>query len=123
MKRNWVPRGRPNFASRRNDCTICAMIRRVLASLLFLVPAIAIPAHACTCSDAPPGKCPGLQKDDVVFLGTVTAVEDIAYAAPRPSDSPGLASESSAKGTAPVDIVASRLTRYHFRIDERFALA
>jgi hypothetical protein len=49
-----------------------------------------------------------------VFLGTVTAVEDLPYAPPKsdnPSDPPG----------PPVDIVASRLTRYHFRIDEKFA--
>jgi hypothetical protein len=97
------------------------MIRRALSALLFLIPAISMSAHACTCSDAPPGTCPGLQKDDVVFLGTVTAVEDIAYAAPPPSESSGQPSESSAKAAAPVDIVSSRLTRYHFRIDESFA--
>ena len=98
------------------------MIRRALAAFLFLIPAISLTSHACTCSDAPPGRCPGLQKDDVVFLGTVTAVEDIAYAAPHSSDSPSAASESPAKDTAPVDIIASRLTRYHFRIDESFAV-
>jgi len=48
-----------------------------------------------------------------VFLGTVTAVEDIAYAAPGPADSQG----------AHVDIIASRLARYRFHIDERFASA
>jgi len=98
------------------------MIRRALAAFLFLIPAVSLASHACTCSDAPPGKCPGLQKDDVVFLGTVTAVEDIAYAALHSSDSPGAASEAPAKDTAPVDIIASRLTRYHFRIDESFAV-
>ncbi len=34
---------------------------------------------ACTCSKEPPGKCPGLQSDDVVFLGTVT---DVAASSP-----------------------------------------
>ena len=49
----------------------------------------------------------------MVFLGTVTAAEDIAYAAPSAPDAPG----------PTVDIVASRLTRYSFHIDERFASA
>lgn len=49
-----------------------------------------------------------------MFLGTVTAIEDMPYAAPK-------AESSSDSPSPPVDIVASRLTRYHFRIDERFA--
>jgi hypothetical protein len=68
-------------------------------------------ARGCTCSDEPPGQCPGLQKDDVVFIGTVTALEDISYAEPSAPEAPG----------PPVDVVASRLTRYRFQIDERFA--
>jgi hypothetical protein len=97
------------------------MIRRALVAFLFLIPVISLSSRACTCSQEAPGKCPGLQKDDVVFLGTVTVVEDIAYAAPRPPDSPDTTPDASAKEAAPVDIVASRLTRYHFRIDESFA--
>jgi hypothetical protein len=97
------------------------MIRRALAILLFLIPLASFSSQACTCSQAPPGKCPGLQQDDVVFLGTVTTVEDIAYAAPRPADLAGLPAETSAKEGAPVDIIASRLTRYRFHIDESFA--
>ncbi len=93
------------------------MIRRALVAFLLLLPVISITSQACTCSQESPGKCPGLQKDDVVFLGTVTVVEDIAYATPRAADSP----DASAKESAPVDIVAARLTRYHFRIDESFA--
>ena len=93
------------------------MIRRALVAFLLLLPVISITSQACTCSQESPGKCPGLQKDDVVFLGTVTVVEDIAYATPRAADS----SDASAKESAPVDIVAARLTRYHFRIDESFA--
>jgi hypothetical protein len=93
------------------------MILRALMALLVLVPVISLRSQACTCSQEAPGQCPGLQKDDVVFLGTVTAVEDIAYAAPPPPDSP----DTSVKQSAPVDIIASRLTRYHFRIDEGFA--
>ena len=93
------------------------MIRRALVAFLVLLPVMSITSQACTCSQESPGKCPGLQKDDVVFLGTVTVVEDIAYATPRAADS----SEESVKQSAPVDIVAARLTRYHFRIDESFS--
>jgi hypothetical protein len=93
------------------------MIRRAFVAFLLLLPVISISSQACTCSQESPGMCPGLQKDDVVFLGTVTVVEDIAYATPRPVDS----SDASAKEGGPVDIVAARLTRYHFRIDESFA--
>lgn len=89
------------------------MILRPLAIVATLILFISCTARACTCSQETPGQCPGLQKDDVVFLGTVAAVEDISYAAPRPPDSAGPA----------VDIVAARLTRYRFRIDERFASA
>lgn len=88
------------------------MVFRPLAILAALCLLATPAARACTCSNEPPGKCPGLQKDDVVFLGTVTAVQDIAYAPPG---------EGSSPGAAPVDIIASRLTRYRFHIDERFA--
>jgi hypothetical protein len=82
-------------------------------AILIVMLALALPAaaRACTCSPESPGQCPGLQPGDVVFLGTVTAVEDIADAAPKASDSSG----------PPVDIIAARLTRYHFQIDEHFA--
>lgn len=86
------------------------MFLRPLAIITFVF-GLASAAAACTCSNEAPGQCPGLQSGDVVFLGTVTAVEDIAYAAPKTADS----------STAPVDIIAARLTRYRFRIDERFA--
>ncbi len=96
------------------------MILRVIG-LLVLILSMSTAARACACSQAPPGKCPGLQQDDVVFLGTVTAAEDIAYAIP-PSESSAKDAASASGSTAPtVDIIASRLTRYHFHIDERFA--
>jgi hypothetical protein len=91
------------------------MIRRLIFCFLLLALVVPAAARACTCSQESPGQCPGLQPGDVVFLGTVAAVEDIAYAAPNSSDSTG---DSAAP---PVDIVAARLTRYHFRINERFA--
>jgi hypothetical protein len=97
------------------------MIRRALVAFLILIPAISLSSQACTCSQEAPGKCPGLQKDDVVFLGTVTVVEDIAYAAPHPPDSSGQSLDDSTKQGTPGDIVASRLTRYRFHIDESFA--
>jgi hypothetical protein len=87
------------------------MVLRPLKTLAVLCLLAAPAARACTCSQQAPGTCPGLQKDDVVFLGTVTAVQDIAYAPPGGASSQG----------GPVDIVASRLTRYRFHIDERFA--
>ncbi|MGA2511231.1 MAG: hypothetical protein ABSG27_13490 [Candidatus Acidiferrales bacterium] len=96
------------------------MILRVIGFLV-LILSMSAAARACACSQAPPGKCPGLQQDDVVFLGTVTAAEDIAYATP-PSESSAKDAASASGSTAPtVDIIASRLTRYHFHIDERFA--
>jgi len=86
------------------------MFLRPLA-ILTLVFGLASVAAACTCSSEPPGQCAGLQNGDVVFLGTMTAAEDIAYAPPQPADASG----------APVDIIAARLTHYRFHIDERFA--
>ncbi|MGA7186917.1 MAG: hypothetical protein WBY66_00325, partial [Candidatus Acidiferrales bacterium] len=59
------------------------MIQRaflVVSFLLFFVPS---GLWACTCSNEPPGKCPALQPDDVVFLGTVT---DVANVPPAPAD-------------------------------------
>ena len=100
------------------------MLGRSLLACLLLIPTLSIATRGCTCSDAPPGKCPGLQADDVVFLGTVTAVEDFAYAAPKPPDASDQPDGARAKPAAPpVDVVAARLTRYHFRIDERLAPA
>jgi len=76
------------------------MIRRALifASFLLFLPAAAL---ACTCSKAPPGVCPGLQQDDAVFLGTVTHVEIVSPGGVIPSAGPE--------------------TRYHFRVDEKYA--
>jgi hypothetical protein len=60
-----------------------------------------------------------LQKDDTVFLGTVTEVELLRTQA-QPSTSadgtPASDAASTAGGAAPAPV-----TRYHFRIDENFA--
>ncbi len=84
------------------------MILRSLGALFLLISAIPTTVQACTCSQAPPGKCSGLQQDDVVFLGTVTSFEVSSVAAP-PSD-------AAASPAPPV-----RLAHYVFRIDELFA--
>ncbi|MGC1829922.1 MAG: hypothetical protein WA663_05880 [Candidatus Acidiferrales bacterium] len=81
------------------------MIARVLWTAWLLL--LAGPAWACTCSNAPPGACPGLQKDDVVFLGVVTSAETLPPEAP--ANSTGAATDE-----APV-------VRYHFRIEQEFA--
>jgi hypothetical protein len=53
--------------------------------------------------------CPGLQKDDVVFLGSVLQIENLP--------TPQAASDSLVAGAAaPAPVI-----RYHFRINERFA--
>jgi len=77
------------------------MIRtRFVAALFFFLTAPAL-TQACVCSKAPPGECPGLQKDDIAFLGTVTDAENV----PQDANAP----------------IATAVVHYHFHIDERFA--
>ena len=83
-------------------------LRALISSCAFLL-AFPVAAVACTCSNAPPGKCPGLQADDVVFLGTVTASENV-NPQPAPADAPSA-----------VNAGGANTTRYHFQINERFA--
>jgi hypothetical protein len=106
------------------------MIRNKLLAicLCFLAgPAISL---ACTCSNAAPGACPGLQQSDTVFLGTVT---DVAFVRPTPppegtaapTDTNAAAPAPDASGTAatptPTPTPTMPVIRYHFRIDERYA--
>jgi hypothetical protein len=119
------------------------MIRNKLLAicLCFLAgPAVSL---ACTCSNAAPGACAGLQQSDTVFLGTVTDVAfvrptpppegassptDTNAAAPAP-DANGAAAATSpapdASGTAatpaPTPTPTMPVIRYHFKIDERYA--
>jgi len=86
------------------------MLQRTLFALWLLMFAAPAALQACACSQAPPGKCPGLQKDDVVFLGTVTEIVPAPRATP-PADAGG---QAGAIPPAPI-------WRYHFQIDERFA--
>lgn len=88
-----------------------------VALLLFFIPS---GLWACTCSKEPPGKCPGLQSDDVVFLGTVTEIAAVAPDATSAEAASAAASTDEANpGVAPQ--TASPITRYHFHIDEKFA--
>jgi hypothetical protein len=89
----------------------------VLCLFLLVAP---IAARACTCSPSPPGRCSGLQKDDTVFLGTVTDIEILQVQAQPSANSDGSVAadtaSSTANGAAPTPV-----TRYHFRVDENFA--
>src|ERR1700734_2212635 len=95
------------------------MIQR---ALLILALAIFIPSAlwACTCSKEPPGKCPGLQSDDVVFLGTVTEIAAVAPDATSTEAATAAANTNEANPGAAPQAVAP-ITRYHFHIDEKFA--
>ena len=84
------------------------MICRTLAIYLLVLFAIPAGVKACTCSQAPPGKCPGLPADSAVFLGSVTAVENMGIG-------------PSAAAGAPSAAAASRITRYRFRVEDHFA--
>jgi hypothetical protein len=92
---------------------ISRAILKILPIFLFW-PAATI---ACTCSKAPPGVCPGLQSDDVVFIGTVMDIENVPPAAAVDAQS---ADSASAAAAAPASD-AIPITRYHFKMNERFA--
>src|SRR5271163_1204391 len=87
------------------------------ALLLFFIPS---GLWACTCSKEPPGKCPGLQSDDVVFVGTVTEVAAVAPDATTAEAAAAAANTNEANPGAAPQTVAP-ITRYHFHIDEKFA--
>jgi hypothetical protein len=126
-------RFRPRFP-RAPQCTISAMFQRTrfivsIAILMWLV--VPAGARACGCSQNSPGACQGMQKGDVVFLGTVTASEDVPLppvAPPVPTTSeapnPGAPAENAGAGTSGESSNAappsSPVTRYHFHIDDRF---
>ena len=106
------------------------MIQRGFLPVALLVFFIPSSLWACTCSKEPPGKCPGLQSDDVVFLGTVT---DIAAVAPTSAANPPASPDSNSAADATTEDASAAanaeaatqgntpITRYHFHIDERFA--
>jgi hypothetical protein len=95
--------------------------RTILGTCVFL-SLFALAARGCTCAQAPPGTCPGLQPSDVVFLGTVTHAEianvprsNSSGEAPEPGSTSAGGSAASAAGTATL------LIHYRFHVDERFA--
>lgn len=88
------------------------MMGRVFRVVPFLVLLAAVAARACTCSQAAPGKCPGFESGDVVFLGTVMSAARVSSGA-----APATATSRNAAGSNPT----APITRYRFRIDERFA--
>jgi hypothetical protein len=78
-------------------------------------------ARACACSQATPGACPGLQKEDVVFLGTVTDIQENFFPAPPAESAPSVGSDSAAQDPGAAAAPAIPVTRYRFHIDEGFA--
>ncbi len=94
------------------------MVPRILAMAAWLVLLASPSAWSCACSQAPPGQCPGLQQADSLFLGTVATIQEMPNPPATQTPSANAPSDSTA---APVDVVASRLTRYHFHIDEQFS--
>jgi len=94
--------------------------------MCLIAPAV---ARACACPQNSPGACQGLQKGDVVFLGTVSGIENVPPAAPpsasNDGSNPGALRDNSGGGTPQENTGAvppsSPVTRYHFHIDDRFA--
>jgi len=78
-------------------------------------------AQACACSQATPGECPGLQKGDVVFLGTVTDAENITGDFPQAGASAPNEGQDNYGGTNANASARTAITRYHFHIGEKFA--
>jgi hypothetical protein len=74
---------------------------RHLLALAFLALILPELARACTCSEPGPAPCRLLQEASLVFLGTVVDIENPPNSDPKVED----------RG----------LSRYHFRVDERFA--
>jgi len=102
------------------------MLLRILAKAAWLILLASSAAWSCTCSQASPGQCPGLQQADGIFLGTVTTIQEMRNTPPAPQPSSqdqgaNSAGNTSGDSAAPVDTIASRITRYHFHIDEQFA--
>jgi hypothetical protein len=102
------------------------MVLRILAIAAWLALLVSPAAWSCACSQALPGQCQAVPQGDGVFLGTVTTAQEMSYASTAPQASPqkeeadSAADASTHASRALVDIVAARLTRYHFHIDERF---
>lgn len=119
------------------------MFQRALLTIpiaIFICLAVSSGAQGCACSQSPAGTCQGLQKGDVVFLGTVTGIEIVPPAAPTvapaadatatsataPNEAPasGATPESSGTGQTEESTPAAPslpVTRYRFHIDDKFS--
>lgn len=103
------------------------MFRRAILGMCVMVPLCVPAARACSCRAAAPAKCAGLQKDDVVFLGTVTGIDRAAAGNPETaslnSTAGHVASGPDASPNAGVVPTAAgfQVTRYRFHIDEKFS--
>src|SRR5579872_1328933 len=106
-----------------------AMFQRILlttCAAIFFYLGGTCPAMGCACSQNSPGACAGLQKGDVVFLGTVTAIDSVPPPVTSSSDlgavpNSGTESENSGAATAAPENVSAAppsapITRYHFHI-------
>ena len=99
-----------------------------MMKILFLAAALwlatVLPTTACTCSNSVPGTCPGLQKGDVVFMGTVTDSEkvDATPANSATSDSTAASTDAATNADAKsAEQPSAPTVRYHFHVDEEFA--
>jgi hypothetical protein len=91
-----------------------AMMWRAILGVCVFAALSPVASRACTCAQAPPGKCPGLQEGDVVFLGTVT--QAVIVQAPGPAENSSAGSGANAGGST-----ATLVIRYRFHVDELFA--
>ena len=96
----------------------------ISALLCLIAPAASL---ACTCSQQPPGACQGVHTGDAIFLGTVTDIGTVPKEAASSSPS-AQASDNSASGASDAggsgteaNPASIPITRYHFRIEEKFA--
>ena len=101
------------------------MIRNSLLIMSLCIFAGPSALHACTCSNAAPGACPGLKTSDIVFLGTVTDAAFVRPAKPAEGAESSTANATDAAAVpdanAPAAIPAMPVLRYHFHIDENLA--
>jgi hypothetical protein len=95
------------------------MARRFPFLICLTLLAAPIASRACTCSPSPPGQCAGLQKDDTVFLGTVTETEVLRLQTQPPANT-DVASTTDAAASSVTGSAPGPVTRYHFRVDENF---
>lgn len=85
---------------------------------------LALATQGCTCAQAPPGTCSGLQNGDVVFLGTVTQAELVRSAGPtRGAVASGGAGVATGAATTSSSSTATLLIHYRFHVDEWFSEA